>query len=95
MMRGSFEKDGCYAFAYWKPCEVLTTDFQATVTLQIVCDCDTVYLADLIDGSIYALPEDMMEKDEFGCIQFNHLPVKDTPMLLLFGKDGKTFVNMK
>ena len=35
------------------------------------------------------------EKDEFGCIQFNHLPVKDTPMLLLFGQDGKTFVNMK
>ncbi len=95
LLYGSFEKDGCYAFAYWKPCEVLTTDFQATVTLQIVCDCDTVYLADLIDGSIYELPEDMMEKDAFGCIQFNHLPVKDTPMLLLFGKGGKTFVNIK
>lgn len=88
---GGFEKDGTYAFVYWKPQNILTSDYLGTVTLEASCLGDEIYLVDIMDGSVYEIPETIMSKDDIGNVKFSHLPIKDTPMVLIFGTNKKCF----
>ena len=42
-------------------------------------------LVDLLDGSIYKLPEDMIINEGDLTLKISHLPIADHPMLLAFG----------
>lgn len=76
---------------YWKPQNILTSDYIGTVTLEASCLGDEIYLVDIMDGSVYEIPETIMSKDGFGNVKFAHLPIKDTPMALIFGTNKKCF----
>ena len=83
---GGFRKENGEALAYWYPSNILTTSFEGTISFQIYSEYDKVRLVDIMDGSIYEIPESIMTRDEFGLYKFEHLPIKDTPMLLTFGE---------
>lgn len=84
---GGFRLDnGSYAFAYWKPCELMTTEYESAVTLYSSIPCDEVHLVDPMDGAVYEILEDIMTVDEFGNRTFKELPIKDYPLFLVFGK---------
>lgn len=83
---GGFRKENGEALAYWYPSNILTTSFEGTISFQIYSEYDKVRLVDIMDGSIYEIPESIMTRDEFGLYTFKHLPIKDTPMLLTFGE---------
>ncbi len=83
--QGFKKPNGSYAYVYWAPTDIMTSDFESTISLQAVYKGDDIKIVDLMDGSIYKLPEDMYEKDNFGVYQINNLPVKDYPMLIMFG----------
>jgi len=83
---GGFAKENGEALAYWYPSNILTTSFEGTISLQVYSEYDKVRLVDIMDGSIYEIPESIMSRDEFGLYTFKHLPIKDTPLLLTFGE---------
>ena len=81
-----FVKPGCgYGFVYWVPKEVLTTEYESTITLECCGLTGEIHLVDLLDGTVYALPEEMVETDGSGWYRLKHIPVRDSPLLLAFG----------
>ena len=83
---GGFTLDnGSYAFVYWKPCDLMTTEFEGAVSLHCPIPCDEIHLVDPMDGAIYDIPEDIMTTDPFGTRLLTDLPIKDYPLFLVFG----------
>lgn len=75
--------DGSAAYAYWKSTDLMTTTFDGTASFQIAIPCKP-RLIDLMDGTIYDLPEDMFV-DNGNSIMLNNIPLRDYPLLLTFG----------
>ena len=82
--QGFVKPDGSKAFVYWYPSNILTTDFEATVTLEIACLGNNFKLVDLMDVSVYKIPENMIEDSGFGCYRLVNIPVRDYPLLISF-----------
>ena len=77
--------NGSYAVAYWKPMNLMTTEFEGTITLDCAICGKKAKLVDPMDGSIYEIPEEIAVADGHGGYQYKHLPVKDYPLFLVFG----------
>lgn len=75
--------DGTRAFAYWHPSNFMTTDLESAITL-CCADLGDVRLVDPMDGTIYEIPDSMIEKGEGG-MKLKLLPIRDYPLFLLFG----------
>ena len=85
--QGFRRPNGSAAFLWWNPTELLTTEYEATASF----DCSLLpevepRLVDLVDGSIYAIPEDMISRGKGSFRRFMHLPVRDYPLMLVFGE---------
>jgi hypothetical protein len=78
-------QNGSYAYVYWRPTELLTTEYEATVSFECSALPEKMRLIDMIDGTVYKIPDSMMEKDEYGTVHVHNLPIKDYPMVLTFG----------
>ena len=85
LFKGFRKPGGSSAFVYWKPSELLTTNYESTVSLKLALVSGKCRLIDLLNGSVYKLPEKMIEETGGGCLLFHHLPLRDYPMLLTFG----------
>lgn len=83
--RGFRKPNGSSAFVYWKPSDLLTTTYEASISLKIARQSDEYRLVNLLDGSIYKIPDKLQSKLSPGCVQFNNLPLRDYPLLLTFG----------
>ena len=81
---GFRRKNGAEAFVYWYSADLMTTDFQSTISLQVVPFGRNIRLIDLMNGRIYKIPTEMTEEND-GAVALNNIPVKDTPLLLTFG----------
>lgn len=86
---GFQSKGGMKAFVYWNPSELLTTEYEGTVSMQIAMLPKELHLVDFMDGAVYTLPDDMVEDMGSGCYFIHHLPIKDYPMALVFGECDK------
>lgn len=85
LSQGFIKPNGSSAFVYWTPSELLTTTYEATMTMEACCVKGEARLIDLLNGSIYAFPEDMIEDDGKGYRKFKQIPLRDYPLLLTFG----------
>ena len=86
MISRTFVKpDGSSALVYWKPENLLTSTLESTVTIQCADVPGTPRLIDLLDGSVYEIPESIMKAGRNGVVTFDNIPVKDSPLLLTFG----------
>ena len=54
---------------YWAPTDIMTSDFESTISLQAVYKGDDIKIVDLMDGSIYKLPRICMKKTVSGYIK--------------------------
>lgn len=83
---GGFRLDnGAYAVAYWKSVNLMTTEFEGTVTLDCAVLGKKAKLVDPMDGSVYEIPDEIAIADGHGGYQYKHLPVRDYPLFLVFG----------
>ena len=83
---GGFRKpNGTNALFYWAPTDLMTIELESTISLQIAGLGEKVKLVDPMDGSVYELPENMIEKKAKGQLLLKNVPVKDYPMALVFG----------
>lgn len=76
--------NGSLAFAYWCPVNHLTTDLEDAVSFHCA-ELGDARLVDPLDGTVYEIPPEIMQKDEFGGVKFSLLPIKDYPLILIFG----------
>jgi hypothetical protein len=82
---GGFQRKNGEVFAYYNPTNIMTTSYEGTISFEIYSKYNSVRLIDIMDGTVYEIPESIVKKDEYGIYKFSHLPIKDTPMLLEFG----------
>jgi hypothetical protein len=86
IIRGGFKRNnGASAFVYWNSTDLMTTEFESTVTIQVAAQDPRIRLIDLLDGSIYEIPSSMIESED-GCHVLKNIPIKDYPLLLTFGE---------
>lgn len=81
---GFKKPNGSYALAYWNPSDIMTTDFESTVSFSFAALPEKMRLIDLMDGGIYELNDKMVEKNG-SVVKLKNIPVKDYPLLLTFG----------
>ncbi len=82
---GFSKPNGSMALAYWKSTDILTTDYYGTASF-ISAAPGKIRLVDMIDGTIYELPEDMaIVNGEGGSVTLQNLPLMDYPLLITFG----------
>ena len=85
VITGGFERENGEAFVYWYPSDIMTSSYEGTVSMQVFSKYDKVRLIDIMDGSVYEIPDTIMQRDEFGMYLIKNLPIKDIPMVLTFG----------
>lgn len=83
---GGFKRENGTVFAYWNPTDIMTSSYEGTISFEIHSPYDKVTLIDVMDGNIYEIPDEIMKRDAFGTYTFTNMPVKDTPLLLVFGE---------
>ena len=77
--------NGSMALAYWKSTDILTTDYYGTASF-VSAAAGEIRLIDLMDGTVYEIPEDMIEVNgEGGSVTLKNLPLLDYPLLITFG----------
>ena len=78
--------DGRRVLAYWNEVDILTTTYEGTVTFCLFdADKEKLSLVDLKDGSIYRLPDSMVEETGNGGLRLKNLPISDSPVALVIG----------
>lgn len=86
VITGGFAREKGEAFVYWYPSDIMTSSYEGTVSMQVYSKHDKVRLIDVMDGSVYEIPESIITRDEFGLYSIKNLPIKDTPMILTLGE---------
>jgi len=86
IISAGFKRDnGSYAFVYWNASDLMTTSFESTISLQTAALKGELKLIDLIDGTIYKLPDDMVQDKGNYQLILKNIPIKDYPLMLTFG----------
>ena len=85
LISGGFEKENGKAFVYWYPSNIMTTSYESSINIKFFTQYDKVQLVDIMDGTIYDIPRDMIEDLGGHIYRISELPVRDTPLLLTFG----------
>lgn len=85
LIKSGFKKpNGSFAFAYWNSSDLMTTEFESTVSFETVIKGE-IKLIDILDGTTYKISDEMIEDKGNGCLLFKNIPIKDYPLLLTFG----------
>jgi hypothetical protein len=82
--RGICRPNGSSALVYWKPSELLSTTYEGTVTVETACQGE-IRLVDLLDGAVYEIPENLIERNNNGTVILKGIPLTDYPLLVTFG----------
>jgi len=83
---GCFKRKNGEAMVYWYPTNILTTSYEGTIRLEVLTDHGKdMKIVDVMDGSIYEIPDELIEEVGNGVYNIQKLPIKDTPLLITFG----------
>lgn len=86
---GFRKSNGSYAYAYYKPTNVITTSFESTVSFEIRGVSGEARIIDPMDGRVCAIPEGMISKIDGGYALHN-APLRDYPLIITFGNFCET-----
>ncbi|MBE6588588.1 MAG: hypothetical protein E7643_00280 [Ruminococcaceae bacterium] len=82
--------NGDTALVYWNAVPILTSTYEGTITYSVYGqDNECVRLVDLSTGEVYGIPEEMKNDQRNGGIRLRNLPLSDSPLMILFGKNTK------
>lgn len=106
IIQGGFKIGDNNIYVFWKPSNLMTTEYEGTFSISTVLMND-VHLVDLMDGSVYKLPDTMRVEGDYpfqsgdstvwdvprgkNAYTYSNLPIKDYPMALIFG-DIRKFI---
>ena len=83
---GCFKRENGEAMVYWYPTNILTTSYEGTIRLEVLTERKDMKIVDVMDGSIYEIPDELIEDMGNGVYNIEKLPIKDTPLILTFGE---------
>lgn len=86
LITGAFKKKSGKCFVYWYPSNILTSSVETVTDITFFTEYDKFKLVDIIDGTIYKIPDSMIENMGNGVYRIKNMPVKDTPLLLIMGE---------
>ncbi len=86
ILSGGITKASGEAWIYWNPTNIMTTSYSGTISGQIYSPYTTATLADIMTGTIYEVPADILHRTKEGIWHFQNLPILDTPLVLMFGE---------
>ena len=78
------KENGAKGFCYYKPTHVMTTAFESTFSCEISGVSGEPRLVDLKDGAVYDFEKNSVVIEN-GVYHFKNIPVKDYPLLIVFG----------
>lgn len=80
------KSNGSGVFVYWNSTELtIVQGYEGTVSFELAGVCGEIRLIDPMDGSIYRIGEDIMKDNGNGLYLFEHIPVKDYPLMIVWG----------
>ncbi len=87
LIYGSLHKaNGSWAFVYWKSTELSSVQgYEGTVSFELGAITGKARLIDPMDGSVYQIGDDIMRDMENGLYCFEHLPLRDYPLIIAIG----------
>ena len=59
---GFSKPNGSHALAYWKPTDLMTETYDSTITINTAAMPGKPHLVDLLDGSVYEIPDSMIKR---------------------------------
>ncbi|MFA6816440.1 MAG: beta-galactosidase [Lentisphaeria bacterium] len=84
-LHGFQRQNGAALLAYWKPTELLTTQYEATISFEIAQLPQPARLVDPFSGTIYQIPDSMIKNSGDNNFLFKNLPLTEYPLFLIFG----------
>lgn len=85
----SFERpDGTAATVFWNATDLMSVNFCGTESFRIGGMTRDIRLIDLCDGSVYAVPDSVVEEVPGG-YTLKNFPLTDRPMMIEFGRFAK------
>lgn len=77
--------DGSRALCYWNGTDIISTTYEGTISVDVFGEnFENMRLVDLRDGTLYRIPDSMMESCGASGIRFKNLPVTDMPLAIWF-----------
>ncbi|MBR4662491.1 MAG: hypothetical protein IKO93_01325, partial [Lentisphaeria bacterium] len=59
---GFSKPNGSHALAYWKPTDLMTETYDSTITVNTAAMPGKPHFVDLLDGSVYEIPDSMIQR---------------------------------
>ena len=84
LSHGFRKPNGSVALAYWNSTQLMSTNFESTISFNVTAVKGEPRIVDLLSGKIYAIPETMIEQKGTGYV-IKNVPITDYPLLLTFG----------
>ncbi len=86
LIYGGVQKaNGAKAFVYWNATDMFTVkEWESTLSFQTAGLKGKICLIDPLEGSIYQIPESMLQQENGFC-HFINVPIKDYPLIITFG----------
>jgi len=81
---GFASNSGEKLFAYWYPANLMSEEYFGTTTLQVTSLGDDFEIIDPYHGTIYKIPESIMQKTGEQSYLLENLPVLDYPLFIKF-----------
>ncbi len=81
---GFIRKGGASAFVYWKAADVLTEEYESTVSLRVFAQPGPVRIIDLYTGEVFEPDGDLVTTGG-GETLLSHMPIRDYPLMVTFG----------
>jgi len=82
--QGFVKPDGSKAYVYWNATNIMIMDYESTITVDVATLGNDIKIVDLMDGSVYKLPDDMIEDLGHNVYRLKNIPIKDYPMAITF-----------
>ena len=84
IIRQGFRNEGGAAFVYWSAKDIMTQDYESTVSINAYGLPSDVKLVDLYTGEVFVFDSEHMSYSD-GVLSLRHIPIRDYPLMLTFG----------
>ena len=86
MFRVGFKRpNSSTALAYWHAADLLTEEFESTVSFQIAGQRPEMHLVDPMDGAVHVIPASICTWQSDSCVLISNIPIRDYPLFIVFG----------
>lgn len=89
IIKCGFSRDnGSFCYCYWNSTDLMTIDYESTITIEVATYDMPIHLIDPYDGSVYEIPDSVIE-DHKSSKKLCNIPIRDYPLIIAVGDFAK------